>query len=229
MKMLVAGMLAATLLGGCQSIFGHHAKLDIRPLDAASSPEAGAIALEEGKQFLRSGAVGSAIVALQKAATDRATAPDAHNGLAVAYALLGRGDLAERFFQQAMVENPSEAKYSANLAKFYQSREAALAREVRVSAPAFVAAPDTELAVVAEQFDKVIQAGPGAIRVSAATRENAITRVSQNEVTIRTLPAPPIAVAASERRRNPRFTAAGSTTRVAPYPVRIEFGRAGSE
>ena len=229
MKKLIAAILATTLLGGCQSIFGHHARLDVRPVGGEDSPEAGAIALEEGKQFLRSGAVGSAIVALQKAAADPIAAPEAHNALAVAYALLGRGDLAERFFQQAMAENPSEAKYSANLAKFYQSREAALAREVRVSAHAFVAAPDIELAVVAEQFDKVIQAGPGAIRVSAATRENAITRVSQNEVTIRTLPAPPVAVAASERRRNPRFTAVGSTTRVAPYPIRIEFGRTGSE
>ena len=227
MKMLVAGMLAATLLGGCQSIFGHHAKLDIRPVGGVDSPGASAIALEEGKQFLRSGAVGSAIVALQKAAADPVAAPEAHNGLGVAYAMLGRGDLAERYFQQAIAESPAEAKYSANLARFYQSQEAALVRRQAIPAPAVATEPDTEFAVVNELFDRVIQAGPGAVRLAAATRASAMTRVSQNEVTIRTLPAAPLAAPAYERRRNTLFTASSTAPRNAPYPVRIKFGRAG--
>lgn len=227
MKKLVAGVLAATLLSGCQSIFGHHAKLDIRPLGGANSPEAGAIALEDGKQFLRSGAVGSAIVALQKAATDPAAAPEAHNGLAVAYALLGRGDLAERFFQLAILENPGETKFSANLAKFYQSAEAALARKQVLPVPAEVTEPDTTLATVDEQFDKVIQAGPGSIRVSSATHDIAVTRVSQHEIAIRTQPDRTVAVAADGRRRNPRFTSASYASRAAPYPVRIAFKHPG--
>jgi len=226
MKHLIAAAMAATLLGGCQSIFGHHARLDVRPAGGEVSSATYAVALAEGRQELMRGEVGLAIVSLQTAATQPDTAAAAHNGLGVAYAMLGRGDLAERYFQQAVAEDPAEAKYAANLARYYQSREAALARASAAPAVVAVAAGGDvqggELAV-AEPLERVLQSAPGTARITASAGTTPMRRISANEVAIRTLPEFLVAKAPDGRRRSPRFTAAAPVVRAPAYPLRIEL------
>ena len=122
MKKIIAVALAATLVSGCQSIFGHHAKLEVRPIGTESTAASVAAALDEGRLSLKRGDFASAIMEFRMASLDPNTAAGAHNGLGAAYAMLGRGDLAERYFQQAITEDPAEPKYSSNLAKYYGSR-----------------------------------------------------------------------------------------------------------
>ena len=227
MKNLVAALLAATLLSGCQSIFGHHAKLEVRPVGGEENPAAALIALEEGRQHLRAGNLGLAIVALHKAAASPDAAAEAANGLGVAYAMLGRGDLAERYFQQAIERDPAEPKFAANLARYYRSREAALAK---LTQPA-VAVPvspssETQPALAVAEPERTVVAGPGVVQVASVG--GAMTRVSDREVTIRTLPEPAAASVASDRRRNPRYVAAAGVARSARYPLRIELAPSGS-
>ena len=229
MKKVLAAALVLILLGGCQSIFGHKsARLDVRPVGEAQTSAAAVIALEEGRQHLIRGEVASAIVALRTASSDPATAAPAHNGLAVAYAMLGRGDLAERYFQQAIAEDPADPRFAANLARFYHSREAAMAKADAVPVPVVTAlaeevAPVT--AVAEAPTERVVRAGPSLVRVSLPTPQAALTRVSRQEVVIHSAPETSVLASTDPRRRNPRFNAAKPLAIAEAYPVRIDLAK----
>ena len=221
MKKLMIVLLASTLLGGCQSLLGKSAKLEVRPAGAASEASA-AIALEEGRQHLVRGEVGLAVVSLRNATLDPETAPQAHNALGVAYAMLGRGDLTERYFRRAVELDPSDARFAANLARYYESREAMLAKADGAKAPVVVAIAEP---VEAPPTQQMMQAGPSVVRINLPTPTEAMTRVSRQEVVIRTrAPETPTALAET-RRRNPRFSAAPIKSD-STYPVRIELSGA---
>lgn len=223
MRKIAAAAMATILLGGCQSIFGHQAKLEVRPIGAETSESGAAVALEEGRQFLKQGQVASAIVSLQIAAVDPTTAAAAHNGLGVAYATLGRGDMAERYFRQAIAEDPVEAKYSANLARFYQSREAALAKIEAKPIVEVATTTDPTATVTEVAAQRSIQAGPSLVRVSSPLRREAFTRISLQEVEIHTSAQDAALAPADQRRRNPRFAATKPTQAAQHYPLRIDL------
>src|SRR3546814_7754482 len=55
------------------------------------------------------------------AALNPDAAPEAYNGLGVAYARLGRADLAERYFKMALSMEGTNPRFAANLERFYNS------------------------------------------------------------------------------------------------------------
>lgn len=219
-KMIFAVALAATMLTGCQSIFGQRARLEVRPAGQEQTAAAAAIALEEGRQALIRGEVGTAIVALRKAQMDPATTAPALNALGAAYAMLGRGDLAEHYFNEAIAADPNEPKYAANLARYYRSREAALAKASITPTP--IVASTTEestpdLAALNRDFDRVIRVGSHDLRIERGSSAT-LQRVSSQEVAIRTA------------AQNPNPLAKGSDgSRLSAirqsYPIRIQLGR----
>ena len=221
MNKLLMAALAPMLLAGCHSLFGQQAKLEVRPAGAPVNGASAAIALEEGRQHLLSGEPASAIVALRLATLDPGTAAPAHNGLGVAYAMLGRGDLSERYFQRAVEQDPADPRFPANLARFYASREA-MAKAGSAQAPAVVAIAE---AVEPPPVQRMVQAGPSVVRIELPTSAEAMTRVSRQEVVIRTRAPEPAVAVADARRRNPRFSALPAK-RTASYPVRIELSAA---
>ena len=222
MKNLAIATLASVLLAGCQSLFGSAAKLEVRPAGAPLEASA-AIALEEGRQHLERREVASAIVALRAAMLDPATAATAHNGLGVAYALLDRGDLAERYFRRAIELDSADPRFAANLARFYASREAALAKANAALPPVIATSiepTETPQSLAAAPAPRLLVAGPSVVRIELPTPASSMTRISRREVVIRTASAAaPIAVA-DARRRNPRFSAAPAGAE-ATYPIRI--------
>jgi len=141
MKLAKLGCLLAgtAMLSGCQSfpltswMFKGH-----RP-EAASVQlaQSGAGSLEEGKDFLRQGNIASAVASLRVARLDRATFGEASNALAIAYARLGRPDLADRYFREAIMSEPENDKYAANLLRLQS--DVLLAR-AQAAAPAVAAA-----------------------------------------------------------------------------------------
>lgn len=223
MTKTIAALALMALLSGCQSIFGRSEMPEITMVGVVS-PDARIKALEEGRQALRAGDPGSAIVSLQIAATNSALAADAHNGLGVAYAMIGRGDLAERYFLQAIAERPAEEKYAANLARYYRSREAAVAR---MQAPVADQMPradlPTENAFAGQPTERVMLAGPGTVRITMPTRTAAITRVSRGEVAIQTQPAISAKSANSGTRRTVRMANGTLASKTVSYPVRIDL------
>ena len=223
MKKLLAIALSPVLLGGCASIFGHHAVLDLRPGLSAHEVQAAAASLQEGRQELDRGEIASAIVSFRIAALDQVSIAAAHNGLGVAYARLGRNDLAERYFQQAASEDPAEPKYASNLARLEMTREAALARADTVPAPSLASADQPNAGNLPQEPtapDRTFRIGSSNFTVSQVNDQYAVSRVSAREISIRTRPAVAIATSADGRRRNPNFAVALSAPRVA-YPVRL--------
>ena len=108
----------STSLGGCKSFvqafdFSGH----------ASAPQyaIGPADLNEGRTHLRAGRVGNALAPLHRAALNPATSGEALNALGVAYAKLGRADLAERYFIAATRVDASNQIFTANLDRFYRS------------------------------------------------------------------------------------------------------------
>lgn len=218
MRRIVILMAGAALLGGCQALFGETARLDVRPLGGDVSAEIAAASLEEGRTRLREGQVGYAIVSLRQAATNPAYAAEAHNALGVAYARLGRGDLAERYFREAMAESPQDPRYAANLARYYQSRDAALARAPATPLDQFVPAAAPSVAVVPST--------PQPKHVSGAAAAEMIQRVSAREVVVRTASAPAsTGITVGARPQPPRMAVAATGQQpVAARPVAARTG-----
>lgn len=212
---LLAVAAGSPMLGGCQSIFG--TSRDFHP--DISMPEQGdpaayaASQMEQGRQALESEQFGLAIIAFRNARFAREHTAAACNGLAIAYAQIGRPDLAERYFSQAIAEAPGEPKYRANLSRFQESlanspAQLAAAR-ARESSPANSAAPTAQLLPgTAER---------SAIRIERPAQK--IVRVSAQEVRIGAQVDP------RRRALESQTAAAKPARRVNPaYPIRIEFG-----
>lgn len=204
-------LLAGTvMLGGCQSfpLTSWMFKGD-RPATPSTQLAGNSIgSLEEGKELLREGNISAAVASLRIARLDRATFADASNALAIAYIGLGRVDLAERYFREAIMAEPDNDKFAANLLRL--QNEVLLARS-QSAAPATVAA--------------VTPAAPEASPDRLA--HGRVERVSRTEVQVRSrveLANAPIAVVAfrdapaqAEANESPAASAEPGSS----YPVRI--------
>lgn len=144
-KVLLLG--CAVALGGCQSAGKHPLSSAGQHQDqrlaaaAASAPET-----DLGRAHLAAQRNGLAIEAFNRALVFGEAPAPALNGLGVAYARMGRVDLAYRFFSQAASTDPDSAIYARNLATLTNSPAFTLAatRPVaakRLAQPKTAAAP----------------------------------------------------------------------------------------
>lgn len=117
-----ACVLAALTLSGCQGILSAFNLGGQKQYRAEANAQVfGQDELEQGRAALKAGYPAAAIKQFRLAALDEETAPDAFNGLGIAYARIGRADLAERYFKMAVTLDSSNAKFTANLDNFYNS------------------------------------------------------------------------------------------------------------
>jgi tetratricopeptide (TPR) repeat protein len=185
---------AAVSLGGCQSfpLTSWMFKKDRPAVEEHQLAGNTAGALEEGGAFLREGNLSAAVASYRIALLDRATRADASNGLGVAYAKLGRDDLAARYFMGAIDAEPDNPKYVANLLRLQQ--QVFLARRVDDIGQGEALAATASAAALSRQAD----AGAAGSRTS-----DLVERISRGEVQIRTRPdlgnAPRMAVAFASR------------------------------
>ena len=98
--MLVA--VAAPLLGGCSSWLGRSHAAHSQPAAKAAPMSPHEAALMAGKDALRQGQYAAAITDFRIARLDPALEAESLNGLAIAYSNIGRPDLSERYFRQAV-------------------------------------------------------------------------------------------------------------------------------
>lgn len=131
-------------LGGCQ-FFG---KLNLarsgsqEQQKASKAQRAPPMLLAEGREHLRANRTGRAIEAFNLALAMGEDPAAAYNGLGVAYARVGRNDLAYRFFKKANTSDPDNPVYAANLIRLVDSPAFALNQIDRTPA----AAPPARLA-----------------------------------------------------------------------------------
>lgn len=73
--------------------------------------------LAAARQYLNQGQITKAIEAFRQASYNEATAPEALNGMGVAYSMLGRDDVARDLFARAIDRNPADERFWRNLAR----------------------------------------------------------------------------------------------------------------
>jgi Tfp pilus assembly protein PilF len=213
-------LLATMALSGCASIFGHG--LADRSPPQAGTAQAAAVnpELALARQDMDAGLTAEAIDHFRAAQMDPQALPAASNGLGVAYARLGRLDLADRYFRMALALEPANQRFAANMLRLQRDYALAQARQAQAEQLAAARQP--------------AEAAPPAVAV--AERPGAIERVSRGEVYIRTASveaAAPTAIVAS-RDAPPAPAVAKLVRKPAPakvsssYPVRIDLARRAS-
>lgn len=233
---LLAIAAASPMLGGCQSIFGTSRSFnaDISIPEQGDPAVYAASQMEQGRQALERQQFGLAIIAFRNARLAREHTAAACNGLAIAYAQIGRPDLAERYFRQAIAEAPSEPKYHVNLSRLHESLsnsqvqlEAPKAMESlrnasRASAALLLPGTSERSAIRIEQpAQKIIRVSPKEVRIEAQadSRRRALESQTMAQPVRRPNPTYPIRIELGESR--PPVRVEQSTKE---YPIRIEFG-----
>ena len=253
-------IVALAALSGCQSFtsaLGFGPKQQGVQHANSGSPVFGSEELERGRAALKAGYPGNAIQPFRMAALNEETAPDAFNGLGVAYAQLGRADLAERYFKMALSLDSSNARFAANLDRFYNSALGNSARALAMRAEE----ADQQLAAAAEAADALGMTDEPVSKIErrgAVTLEKAparLSRTSNRELALSTrqveAAAPSSDQMASIGVRNPRKPEApverveeavaeeneapsrvsmiGGMSRSSGYPVKISLTKPGSD
>lgn len=217
-KLLVL-CLVFPLLGGCSTFFGRSAQLmpEIRVADVQEPADFAAAQLDAGREALAKEHYGEAIAAFRHARLSVEHAAAAHNGMAISYARIGRPDLAERYFRQAIAERPGDRRYRDNLTRFYASTSETAIRTRRTDA----------LAVGDQSAGRVFSATTAQATIRVDLPASRITRVSENVVRIST---PPAAAANDTQRRVQHLASTGSMQRAnSGYPVRISLSSGQAE
>ena len=136
-------VVSVIALGGCQFFGNLHLahNSSARPLTAAAIANATErSSIQEGREHLRGGRIGLAIEAFNRALAASEDPALAYNGLGVAYARLGRPELAYRLFNKAIMSNPSNPIFAHNLANLVNSSAFTLDQMTRLP-PALATAP----------------------------------------------------------------------------------------
>jgi hypothetical protein len=157
-------------LGGCHSFLGIHlSRNSVTPLPTEEPVLAARVVpgakTSVGREQLASGQVGLAIETfLQALSAGEARAP-ATNGLGVAYARLGRYDLARRYFEEAVAIDGADPRYANNLALAALSEDSerdkasqlALERKASIAVEAY---PSGTLQRVSQWESRIASAAP---------------------------------------------------------------------
>lgn len=175
-------MIALSMpLGACNSFLGiHFARHAPKTVPAAAASPAVELAATDaettaGRQQLADGQIGLALESFQRALAKGEPPAPAINGLGVAYARLGRYDLARRYFEEAAASDPADPRYSDNLTRLMRS-------------PTFAMRHESDIAAVAVKADQIaaIAANPaGSPNPQPAVGQ--LQRVSRGEVRIATI------------------------------------------
>lgn len=124
-KVLLLAICA--LVGGCQVIGTPNLSRAGKVQEQLLANAKAQVETQQGRGHLLAGRNGLAIDAFNRALVFGEAPAPALNGLGVAYARLGRSDLAFRFFQQAVKADPASALFAKNLATLTNSGNFTLA------------------------------------------------------------------------------------------------------
>lgn len=118
----VIGLVA---LGGCKFIGSLHLSGNPHRNEAAGELAQSSYGpnTQQARDYLRSNLNGLAIDSFNRALASREDPAAAYNGLGVAYARLGRTDLAYRFFRKATMSDSANPTYAHNLVSLTDSSE----------------------------------------------------------------------------------------------------------
>jgi tetratricopeptide (TPR) repeat protein len=133
------------------------------PVLAGLSPQD---SLARARTYLASRQYGLAIELFRAAGRDPALELDSLNGLAIAYDGIGRGDLAERYFQKALALRTDDPRTRRNLSAFYaasgqQAKRQALLADANIDRPAEATVAIADTFVAEAKLPTPASVGPG--------------------------------------------------------------------
>lgn len=198
-------------LGGCNSflgthLFARHADKPLREAPRAAPAAQASASTEAGRRELDAGQPGAAIEKFRAALAAGEPMAPALNGLAVAYARIGRFDLAQRFFEQASAADPGNPRYAANLTALIRS-------------PLFAARNEGDVAAGLLRQAAAEGAARTAVAAAEPPRPGQLQRVSRGEVRIAGASAYPAPLAV--RARTAKVAAADAKPRNFTPVVRV--------
>ena len=171
-------------LSGCQFLGNLHLTRNSHS-QQADQPEvaiASGLANQEGRDHLRGGRTGLAIEAFDRALASGEDPAASYNGLGVAYARLGRTDLAFRFFKKATLSDPQNQAYAHNLTRLVDSPEFTLALMGRSAGQlALPAAPSTAASSAPSARQVVAARVPGKLQRDGIHQFSLITVLQADE------------------------------------------------
>lgn len=224
-KLIVLAGVAPTLVA-CQAFHPRHQARTVATTPA--QPENfGASYLAEGRKALDRGEITAAVTAFRNAKLYPQHEAAAFNGLAVAYDRLGREDLTERFFRQAVALAPDEPRFRMNLARFYGRNPVVPLEVLGATGPG--PSPDAGAGTSFALRQEALRSSAG-IRVSehvvAQAPRSRLVRISANEVRLGGDGTDAAKVGA---RGNPAYpvriglSLGTPSVRVSAYPVQIRL------
>lgn len=225
---MVVLALSVPMLGACHSLFGKpFAVRSGHKLPAAvAAAEPGAELVAQGRKALDDGQLAAAVTLFRDARQVPEQAAAAANGLAIAYSQLGRADLAERYFREAIAMAPGERRYQANLQRFYRLNPIDLGNAETPQQPGIGQAPAVANAGPAKAIP--IGATKAAGQVTVARPASRLVRLSSREVRINggqaADAAPPAAVRVAAPTAPGAAAAAAEPARISSaYPIRFRL------
>jgi len=165
---IVALVTGTALLGGCQIFQSNSSRLQagLRIPQQAEPHLYAQQQLEAGRVALTARNYAAAVAAFRNASLEPELAGAANNGLGVAYAGIGRNDLAERYFRLAVTASPGITRYQDNLVRLLRVNFAAdQARLARAEAIKRRPAPATSRAVPGTAFRAALRIEPARARL----------------------------------------------------------------
>ena len=221
-RLAALALLCAPVLSGCTWFGGGKEDLASSGFVRDVAANFGEEQLAAGKAALAVGRTSEAIDSFMIAKLYPHLAAEAHNGLAVAYSQIGRHDLTERFFRTAIALAPSDERFQANLALFYERN--GVSRNARLEVMNAVA---EKLSAAGEQVAQVTDE-PRATSVASVPNSlvanapgSSLRRLSAREVVIEGRRD----TATATQIRPYRTTQRRSTVARQTYPIRIALTR----
>lgn len=170
--------LAALALPGCQGVSQLFASSHPDPAVGVDMTSYFDQLISEGRGHLQKNRPGAAIRVFRQASHNPEYSGSAYNGMAVAYDMLGRYDLAEQFFRLAVEAAPEDERFARNLARFDTLMLA------RGRAPAQLADNDVDADSVERQSLGEDPVSITQVRVAFTGPANRLERVSPSTVHI---------------------------------------------
>ncbi|MEE4316858.1 MAG: tetratricopeptide repeat protein [Erythrobacter sp.] len=179
--------------------------------------------LEAGRQHLKEGRLTKAIEAFRQASYNPGTAPEALNGMGVAYTMLGRHDVARDLFVRAINQDPADQRFWRNLARVDD--------QIMLATKSIPPEADADLRPVEQSVSPSLAEAnsPVPMESSKPVQAAALKKAKVREVFITTAATDrPDGVTKRQASgvsivSRPGGAAAGRVARSSEYPIRIEL------
>lgn len=181
---LIASLAAVTFLGGCQSFLGTFFSKSSSDPSAVTENAGAEFFTDAGRTALEAGAYGAAIEEFSRALAYGENRAVAVNGLGVAYAKIGRADLAHRYFSEALTIEPENPRYVANFNRlisspaFTMQHSGDVGKDLIAQHAASVDAADPDVGPD-QQTGRLVRYGPRDVRITAVEALASVGKLPQ--------------------------------------------------